>query len=175
MAPSLTPTASPSMVPSMNPTSFPSFLPTKRPTKSKETRPPSPPPTPEPTPYPTPNPTRPPTRQTEYTEWLRSGSRLLKEDVIYSRGRRFMLKFQCDCNLVLYDLKNGSKKAVWASNSSRTFACENANFSNQGDGNLVIYTSNGPIWESSTRGKNCSLAVQDDGNLVLYCKRGVVW
>jgi hypothetical protein len=40
----------------------------------------------------------------------------------------------------------------------------------QGDGNLVVYKSQGqPVWASKTDGKgNCKLIMQDDGNLVIY-------
>jgi len=39
----------------------------------------------------------------------------------------------------------------------------------QGDGNLVLYSPNRPLWWTSTNGKPVVLfAVQGDGNLVLY-------
>ena len=40
----------------------------------------------------------------------------------------------------------------------------------QGDGNVVIYTYNKPVWASDTNGQcsNCLLVFQADGNLVLY-------
>jgi hypothetical protein len=43
----------------------------------------------------------------------------------------------------------------------------------QGDGNLVLYNSNTPIWASGTNGKAVSsLVMQGDGNLVLYGTNG---
>ncbi len=48
----------------------------------------------------------------------------------------------------------------------------------QGDGNLVIYQSNQPIWASNTSGRgypNFKLAMQSDGNLVMYGRNGATW
>ncbi|NES83660.1 MAG: hypothetical protein F6K10_20860 [Moorea sp. SIO2B7] len=48
----------------------------------------------------------------------------------------------------------------------------------QGDGNLVVYQNNRPIWASNTSGKGSpsfKLAMQSDGNLVMYGRTGVVW
>jgi hypothetical protein len=43
----------------------------------------------------------------------------------------------------------------------------------QGDGNLVLYSANHPIWASSTIGSNATrLSMQADGNLVLYDANG---
>jgi|GEM_PF-2324386 len=48
----------------------------------------------------------------------------------------------------------------------------------QGDGNLVIYQSNQPIWASNTGGigtPGFKLAVQSDGNIVMYGKNAPIW
>jgi hypothetical protein len=50
-------------------------------------------------------------------------------------------------------------------------------FSNQSDGNLVLYDKNWkPIWATGTDGKGASnLYLQSDGNLVLYSAGGATW
>jgi hypothetical protein len=76
---------------------------------------------------------------------------------------RFLLVYQGDGNLVLYD--DGA--ALWASNTNGT----SPNFVvMQGDGNLVIYDANGtPVWASNTSGHpGAYLIVQRDGNVVVY-------
>lgn len=47
----------------------------------------------------------------------------------------------------------------------------------QGDGNLVLYDNNSPVWSSNTYGISSEyLAMQNDGNLVIYASGGVpVW
>ena len=48
----------------------------------------------------------------------------------------------------------------------------------QGDGNLVIYQSNQPIWASNTSGigtPGFKLAIQSDGNVVMYGKNASIW
>lgn len=48
----------------------------------------------------------------------------------------------------------------------------------QGDGNLVIYQSNQPIWASNTGGigtPGFKLAIQSDGNVVMYGKNAPIW
>jgi len=43
----------------------------------------------------------------------------------------------------------------------------------QGDGNLVVYASTGPVWSSGTdRHPGAFLVVQDDGNTVIYSAGG---
>jgi hypothetical protein len=50
----------------------------------------------------------------------------------------------------------------------------------QGDGNLVLYDSNGtPHWASNTVGTGLGIGqyanMQDDGNLVVYGANGALW
>ena len=48
----------------------------------------------------------------------------------------------------------------------------------QGDGNLVIYQSDQPIWASNTGGKGSpgfKLAIQSDGNVVMYGRNAPIW
>lgn len=47
----------------------------------------------------------------------------------------------------------------------------------QGDGNLVLYRNNIPLWASNTSGaRNPQLLLQNDGNLVLYAEGGrAIW
>ena len=48
----------------------------------------------------------------------------------------------------------------------------------QGDGNVVVYNGNSPIWASQTGGKGSApykLVMQDDGNLVAYGANGAIW
>jgi hypothetical protein len=46
----------------------------------------------------------------------------------------------------------------------------------QDDGNLVLYTSDKPVWHTDTKGaKDVRLLLQDDRNLVLYGFDGPAW
>lgn len=48
-------------------------------------------------------------------------------------------------------------------------------FVNQGDGNLVLYSSTAPVWASNTPGGASNLVLQSDGNLVHYRSGTPVW
>jgi hypothetical protein len=89
---------------------------------------------------------------------------------LVSGNGRYILVFQGDGNLVVYDMLGGMD-AVWSTNTQGKAAGGFAAM--QADGNLVVYDAqNRPQWASSTNGagvgRDFSLAMQDDGNLVIY-------
>lgn len=89
---------------------------------------------------------------------------------LVSGNGRYILVFQDDGNLVVYDMLGGMD-AVWSTNTQGKAAGGFAAM--QADGNLVVYDArNRPQWASSTNGagvgRDFSLAMQDDGNLVIY-------
>src|SRR5690606_15434100 len=79
-----------------------------------------------------------------------------------------------DKNLVLYKKKpGGGEQPLWATaTNNRVNRCVM-----QGDGNLVLYNNNNPVWATNTGGNaNAQLVLQDDGNLVIYAANGrVLW
>ena len=91
---------------------------------------------------------------------------------IGSGDNRFILRMQTDGNLVL--LQRSNQQALWSSNTAGKGATS-AYF--QGDGNLVIYTSNGSVWHSATYNSPCAqIYVQNDGNTVIKNIDGnIVW
>jgi hypothetical protein len=100
--------------------------------------------------------------------WLASlspGRSLFRGAAMRSNDGRFTLWMQADGNLVLYDGRNGTQKAIWVRGGLRAYR-----LSNQHDGNLVLYDqADRPLWASNTSGKGDStLWLQEDGNLVLY-------
>lgn len=101
---------------------------------------------------------------------------------VISPSSRYILIFQTDGNLVLYQvigappLANSSFTAfvMWATYTEGS----GTKFCVQTDSNLVVYDANGNApWSSGTVDCDAAyLAVQDDGNLVLYQSDGtVVW
>ena len=83
----------------------------------------------------------------------------------------FELSLQKDANLVLYRRGGGrGRSVVWASHTDLTrqqaggWPMSWLNL--QDDCNLVLYVER-PLWETNTRGDNCSLSLLDDGNVVL--------
>jgi hypothetical protein len=73
------------------------------------------------------------------------------------------LVLQQDGNVVLYNSKH---VAIWSTN---TKGYEPVQFIMKGDGNLVLYSTNGQVWASNTSGNpGAFLSVQDDGNLVIH-------
>ena len=81
---------------------------------------------------------------------------------------KYILKFQSDGNLVLYNVSSG--KALW---SSKTSGNSNAVLSIQGDGNVVIYKDNTqkvPLWSSGTFGfnKTTVMVVDNNGYVVVF-------
>ncbi|EFJ32743.1 hypothetical protein SELMODRAFT_407837 [Selaginella moellendorffii] len=112
------------------------------------------------------------------TSTLRAGFSL------FSPNKIFRLTMQGDCNLVLYDIKDNVKRAVWASG---TFLAARACYLRmQLDCNLVIYGKVmnvvKALWDTKTMVCKrcvvaCSLVVQADRNVVVYNnrKRKAVW
>jgi hypothetical protein len=84
-----------------------------------------------------------------------------------SADGRFVLAFQGDGNLVLY--QGGT--ALWSTGTHGAGATVAVM---QGDGNLVLYSAGGAaLWASNTAGHpGAWLVVQGDGNLVLYSASG---
>ena len=117
---------------------------------------------------------------------MQCGDLLLPNQSIVSANGQFVLIYQTDGNLVLYDDKAvGGRKPIWASDTAGkapgccVFKCE---------GNLVIYdpAMKNPVWDSNKffapehRMKHDNiLRVQSDGNVVIYerelSSRRVVW
>ncbi|MDP9352491.1 MAG: hypothetical protein M3P51_13270 [Chloroflexota bacterium] len=85
-----------------------------------------------------------------------------------SNGRAFLI-MQPDGNFVLYEVHKGKHIPVWASSTSGVTRAIM-----QGDGNLVVHTSNDqPVWDSGTWGNSGAyLIMQDDGNAVVYAQDG---
>jgi hypothetical protein len=84
-----------------------------------------------------------------------------------SADGRFVLVFQGDGNLVLYQ----GGEALWNTQTSGSTA---SLVVMQGDGNLVMYDGGGGVhWSSNTWGNpGAWLTVQSDGNLVIYSAGG---
>jgi hypothetical protein len=78
-------------------------------------------------------------------------------------GNGHSLVLQQDGNVVLYNSKH---VAIWSTNTKGYAPVQ---FIMKGDGNLVLYSTNGQVWASNTSGNpGAFLAVQDDGNLVIH-------
>ncbi len=100
------------------------------------------------------------------------GQSLYPGQSIASPSGQFVLTYQADANLVLYNY--GS--AHWAINCWPT--CTNIGAAGittmQNDGNFVVYNAGGsPVWHAGTNGNSGAyLAVQDNGRLVVYSGGG---
>lgn len=88
-------------------------------------------------------------------------------DEVRSAKGSVALAVQTDGNVVVYDLRNGQRRPLWASNTNGKRA---SRLTLQDDGNLVLYDVNGhALWASDTYGHvGDAVALQDDGNLVVY-------
>lgn len=93
---------------------------------------------------------------------MAGGMMMLPGQFMTSPNGRFLLGYQPDGNLVLYE----NSVALW---SSRTAGTEAGRCEMQIDGNLVIYAPNNqPLWSSNTWGaqfEGSTLLLTDDGNL----------
>lgn len=101
---------------------------------------------------------------------LLPGERLNPGESVWSCNGAYRLYFQTDRNLVLY----GPSGAIWATS---TVGANPREAVMQGDGNLVIYRTDGvPVWNSRTPGyNNASLRIQDDGNVTLVRGSTLLW
>jgi hypothetical protein len=98
---------------------------------------------------------------------LSSGASLSAGDTRVSANLRYLLAYQGDGNVVLYDTEASPWEPVWDSSTVGTLP---GVFAMQGDGNLVLYDANGDdLGASGTQGNNGAyLVVTDDGRLIIY-------
>ena len=111
----------------------------------------------------------------EHPDVLAPGRVLFTGDAVSSMSGDFVLIYQGDGNLVLYDTRNPD---VWVPLWATSTVTDNPGFAvMQEDGNLVVYNGNGqPTWATGTDGMSGTfVVVQDDGNLVLYADYGARW
>ncbi|MBF0436373.1 MAG: hypothetical protein HQL77_13490 [Magnetococcales bacterium] len=102
---------------------------------------------------------------------LTSGGMLGKDQALVSANNAYMLTFQSDSNLVLYDLQ--FKRAIW---SSKTNGKGGDRVVMQPDGNLVMYKGTTALWDTNTNGKTGAvLGLGSDGNLVVVQNGATVW
>jgi len=98
---------------------------------------------------------------------LLPGKTLPKGQKLVSAGGAASFEMQPDGNAVVYDLRKGARKPLWASNTGG----KGASAVMQTDGNLVVYDANHhAVWASGTNGKGPALraVIQTDGNFVVY-------
>lgn len=104
-------------------------------------------------------------------ETLESGMKLLPNQSIYSKNRRYKLMMQTNGNLVLY--KN--EISIW---SSGTTGNANAYFILQPDNRLIVYSSSKKLlweWKYSPKSNSISfLVIRDDLGIVLNNQDGTV-
>ena len=91
-------------------------------------------------------------------------------EAVYTQNRKLIM--QTDGNLVIYSYVSSTNTvggALWSSGTNGSGAYK-ATF--QGDGNFVVYSSNGAKWSSGTASKGKTLNFQGDGNLVIRNSSG---
>ena len=100
---------------------------------------------------------------------LGSGGTLGPGNSIQSAGGAYQFDMQTDGNLVEY----GPSGPIWATYTNSP----GAYLVNQGDGNLVVYSTSGvAIWASGTNGQGiANLVIQNDGNVVDYKGGSAIW
>jgi hypothetical protein len=107
---------------------------------------------------------------------LSANQGLNPDESIKSSSGQYELVMQHDGNLVFYDhWQNGAPSRVeWASN---TVGNNGAYLRAQGDGNLVLYASNGRVlWATNTAGKSeCLLWLRNERALSYVCKFQSRW
>lgn len=104
------------------------------------------------------------------TGLLSANSQLLAGQGIRSPNGQYALWHQTDGNVVIFS----AVAPIWSTGTVGS----TSSFAMQGDGNLVLYPTNGtPLWASNTAGNSgAKLVLQDDGNLVIYSGNGqVLW
>lgn len=115
---------------------------------------PGPAPTPGPSPAPQPNPSPGP-------GVLPSGAVLHPGDSVSSPAGRYRMQFQLeDRNVVVYRVADDH--AVWATGTTRGDA-----LALQGDGNLVLYDQDVPVWASGTAVAGVAARLTDEGALLV--------
>lgn len=118
------------------------------------------------------------TKQREKTNHINAGEALRKDEALTSTNEKFRFVMQGDGNLVLYDLREGSK-SIWASESHVYRGRPKATL--QTDGNLVVSDGKdtskwGPEWQSNSKGgDDAVLTMQDDGNAVITSGGQQIW
>jgi hypothetical protein len=106
---------------------------------------------------------------------LNAGQEIGRGEYIVSEDGQCSVDLQEDGNLVLYAVRDGEWIARW---SSGTWGTDGSRCVMQGDGNLVVYDSNGnALWDSKTYGNDGAYCViQNDENFVLYGPAGnAIW
>jgi exopolysaccharide biosynthesis protein len=89
-------------------------------------------------------------------------------------GKKAVLRFQRDGNVVLYEGRDGNPKdAVWSTGTNGDRKGFASHFSLQTDGNMVLYDIDGhPLWASRTwacdNRPHTIMMLQSDGNMVIY-------
>lgn len=103
---------------------------------------------------------------------LRPGETLKPGEFLVSSQGRYMLLYQPDGNLVLY--QGAMEHPVW---DSDTRGESPGRTEMQDDGNLVVYNvDNQAVWSSDTFRDSSVLILQDDGHLLINSPdTGVVW
>jgi hypothetical protein len=102
---------------------------------------------------------------------LGSGAALNPSDAITSPNGWYMLTYQSDGNIVVYQ----GSTVVWAGNCWST--CNNWGAAGvarmQGDGNFIVFNSSGDmVWMSATVSSGAFLALRDDGQIAIYATNG---
>jgi pimeloyl-ACP methyl ester carboxylesterase len=100
------------------------------------------------------------------------GQRLLPDRELASPGGAYVLRYQSDGNLVIYQRGGGP---VWSASTAGQPA---GHVEMHGDGNLVMYNAFGqPVWASGTWGfPGAYASVLDDGHVVIIDGSGVpIW
>ena len=104
---------------------------------------------------------------------MTAGQKLTPNQSIKSPNGRFILIYQTDGNLVIYEGSVSASGARWATGKigAPGYAWM------QTDGNFVTYDSaDRPTWSSQTSNRaGAWLALQDDGNLVVYLNCDRLW
>jgi pimeloyl-ACP methyl ester carboxylesterase len=94
---------------------------------------------------------------------LSPAQRLYADQQITSPNGRFVLRYQSDGNLVLYDVSSGPRWASGTAGAPVGWA------ELQVDGNFVIYGGSAPQWASGTDGNpGAYLQVHDNGEVVIH-------
>ncbi|GAA2875409.1 hypothetical protein Acy02nite_76740 [Actinoplanes cyaneus] len=95
---------------------------------------------------------------------LAPGRSLFRGAALRSANGQYTLWMQADGNLVLYDVRGATPKAVWVQGGQKAYR-----LSVQHDGNLVLYDyADRPLWATGSQGRGDStLRLGDDGALVL--------